>query len=51
VLLVLAIFFGVTSAIAAAYGFTAFATVTGRIARVLFLVLLVAFIIVVLLQV
>ncbi len=50
-LLVLAIFFGVMSAIAGAYGFAGFATVTGRIARVLFLLLLVAFIVVVLLQV
>ncbi len=50
-LLVLAIFFGVMSAIAGMYGFASFATVTGRIARVLFLVLLAAFIIVVLLQV
>ena len=50
-LLVLAILFGVTSSIAGVYGFTGFATVTGRIARVLFLVLLVAFIVVVLLQV
>jgi uncharacterized membrane protein YtjA (UPF0391 family) len=51
VLLVLAIFFGVMSAIAGAYGFTSIATVTGRIARVLFLVLLAAFIVVILLQV
>ena len=50
-LLVLAIFFGVTSAIAGMYGFASFATITGRIASVLFLVLLVAFIVVVLLQV
>lgn len=47
----LAILFGVSSAIAGVYGFTGFATVTGRIARVLFLILLVAFIVVVLLQV
>ena len=50
-LLVLAIFFGVMSAIAGMYGFASCATVTGRIARVLFLILLVAFVVVVVLQV
>ncbi len=50
-LLVLAIFFGVMSAIAGMYGFASIATVTGRIARMLFFVLLAAFIVVVLLQV
>lgn len=50
-LLMLAIFLGVMSAIGGVYGFTQFSSVTGRIARVLFLILFVAFIIVVLLQI
>ena len=50
-LLILAIFFAAMSVVAGVYGMTDFATVLGRIARALFLVFLVAFIVVVLLQV
>ena len=50
-LLMLAIFCGAMSVVAGVYGMTDFASVLGRIARVLFLVFLVAFIAVVLLQV
>ena len=50
-LLILAIFCGVMAAVAGAYGMRDFASVLGRIARISFLVFLVAFIVTVLLQV
>ena len=50
-LLMLAILLGVMSLIGGVYGFTQFSKVTGRIASVLFLILLIAFIIVVLVQI
>lgn len=47
----LAIFCGAMAAVTGVYGMTDFSTVLGRIARALFLAFLVAFVVVILLQV